>query len=177
MSGVSSGISSPPDRSAPASLREAMSRFVTGVTVLSTGGSHIHGMTANAFTSVSLDPPTVLCCVARDAVMRQAIGEAGHFGVSVLDAAQEGTARYFADKKRVLGPDQFAHTDWTPGPHTGAPLLAGAIAWLECRLTETVESGDHSIFIGEVLEARVGAGQEALTFFDGAFSRTGPLGA
>jgi flavin reductase (DIM6/NTAB) family NADH-FMN oxidoreductase RutF len=106
--------------------------------------------------------------------MRGAISEAGHFGVSVLSGHQEGVARYFADKNRVLGPDQFAHTNWTPGPHTGTPLLAGAIAWLECVLTDTVESGDHSIFIGRVVEARLGADHEALTFFGGAFRRTGP---
>lgn len=175
MSRALSGSSGSRNPTPSVSLREVMSRFATGVTVLSTGGAHVHGMTANAFSSVSLDPPTVLCCVSHDAVMRKTISEAEHFGVSVLDGHQEQAARHFADKERVLGPAQFARMDWTPGPRTGAPLLAGAMAWLECGLVDTVESGDHSIFIGRVLDARLGDGRDALLFFGGAFRRTGPL--
>ncbi|MET7718972.1 flavin reductase family protein [Streptomyces sp. NPDC005407] len=159
----------------PSSLREVMSRFATGVTVLSVGGEHIHGMTANAFSSVSLDPPSVLCCVAHSAVMHQAITKAGHFGVSIMEARQEGLARFFADKKRPLGPVQFEGIDWLPGPRTGAPLLAGSLAWLECELADAHETGDHSIFIGDVVGASRGSGREGLLFFGGAFQRTVPL--
>ncbi|MEU5959551.1 flavin reductase family protein [Streptomyces sp. NPDC047525] len=156
---------------APASLREVMARFATGVTVLSTGGEHIHGMTANAFTSVSLDPPSVLCCVGQSAVMHEAITEAGHFGVSIMEADQEDVVRFFADKQRPLGIEQFRRIAWAPGPRTGAPLLTGALAWLECDLSAAYSFGDHSIFVGQVVEARRGSGQDGLLFFDGAFQR------
>ncbi|MFD3916889.1 flavin reductase family protein [Streptomyces sp. NPDC058603] len=162
---------------APAPLRDVMARFATGVTVLSTGGDHPHGMTANAFTSVSLDPPSVLCCVAHDAVMHKAITAAGRFGVSVLGAEQEDLARFFADKKRPLGAAQFAGIDWTPGTRTGAPLLSGALAWLECELTDAYDSGDHSVFISRVLDAGHGGPQDGLLFFRGAFQRALARGA
>ncbi|MER6015853.1 flavin reductase family protein [Streptomyces bluensis] len=158
----------------PASLREVMARFATGVTVLSTGGEHIHGMTANAFTSVSLDPPSVLCCVDRSAVMHKAITAAGHFGVSIMEAGQEGLVRFFADKKRPLGPGQFAGVDWSAGPRTGAPLLSGALAWLECELSAAHDVGDHSIFIGEVVGASRGGARDGLLFFCGGFRRAVP---
>lgn len=153
----------------PSSLREVMARFATGVIVLSVGGEHIHGMTANAFSSVSLDPPTVLCCVAHDAVMHKAIRSARHFGVSVLGAGQEALARYFADKKRPLGPKQFDGLDWRPGGVTKVPLLQGATAWLECELSDSHDSGDHSIFIGKVVNSLRTGGGSGLLFFEGGF--------
>ncbi|MFJ8975033.1 MULTISPECIES: flavin reductase family protein [Streptomyces] len=155
----------------PSSLRETMSRFITGVIVLSVGGDSIHGMTANSFSSVSLDPPTVLCCVSHSAVMHKAILAEGRFGVSVLGAEQEQLARYFADKKRPLGPEQFHGLDWEPGTYTGAPLLRGALGWLECELTEVHDSGDHSIFLGNVVAAGTGSETSGLLFFGGAFQQ------
>ncbi|MFE2556369.1 flavin reductase family protein [Streptomyces sp. NPDC059352] len=151
-----------------------MSRFATGVVVLTVGGTRPHGMTANAFTSVSLDPPSVLCCVAHNAVMHDAITGAGAFGVSIMDAEQEELARFFADKKRPLGPAQFEAVDWAPGPVTGSPLLAGALAWLECEVTEGYGVGDHSVFLGGVVGARRGEGGDGLLFFDGGFHRLSP---
>lgn len=155
----------------PTSLRETMARFATGVIVLSVGGKSIHGMTANAFSSVSLDPPTVLCCVSHSAVMHQAITAERRFAVSVLGARQEGLARHFADKRRPLGAEQFSGIDWEPGPRTGAPLLRGALAWLECELTEVHVSGDHSIFLGRVTTSGKGTVRSGLLFFDGGFQR------
>ncbi|MEU3984590.1 flavin reductase family protein [Streptomyces sp. NPDC026672] len=162
-----------PIPSEPFPLREVMARFATGVIVLSVAGEHIHGMTANAFSSVSLDPPTVLCCVAHDAVMHRAIRSGRHFGVSVLGAGQEPLARYFADKKRPLGAEQFAGLDWSPGPVTQAPLLRGATAWLECELSDSHDVGDHSIFIGRVVNSTRAEGASGLLFFDGGFDSIG----
>ncbi|QFZ24546.1 flavin reductase family protein [Saccharothrix syringae] len=152
-----------------------MREFATGITVLTTGGEFAHGMTANAFSSVSLDPPLVMCCVARTAVMHSAITGAGHFAVSILGADQESTARYFADRRRPRGPGQFTGVDWRPGPHTGAPLLGGASAWLECRLTHAHEGGDHTIFVGEVLAAGAAPGAGPLLFFGGGYRRVAPV--
>jgi flavin reductase (DIM6/NTAB) family NADH-FMN oxidoreductase RutF len=150
-------------------LREVMSRFATGITVLTTGGARCHGMTANAFNSVSLEPPLVLCCVVRTAVMHEAITVSGSFGVSVLAADQEHLARYFADRDRPRGAAQFDSVSWLPGRFSGAPLLSGALAWLECRLVEAYDGGDHSIFVGQVLGCGRGDGREALLFFGGGF--------
>lgn len=149
-----------------ASLREVMSQFATGVVVLTVGGRHLHGMTANAFTSVSLDPPLVLCCVARNALMHTALSSARRFAVSIMGADQEDVARYFADKHRPLGTAQFDSVGWRPGARTQAPLLTDALAWLECELHESYGSGDHSIFIGSVLDCARGRGREGLLFFD-----------
>ncbi|MER7959850.1 flavin reductase family protein [Streptomyces sp. NPDC096030] len=157
---------------APSALRETMSRFATGVIVLSVGGEHVHGMTANAFSSVSLEPPTVLCCVSHSAVMHKAITSARSFGVSVLSAEQESLARHFADKHRPLGPAQFEGIGWRPGEVTQAPLLNGALAWLECELAASHDSGDHSIFIGDVVGASSSTDDPGLLFFNGRFQQT-----
>ncbi|MET9558471.1 flavin reductase family protein [Streptomyces sp. NPDC006645] len=153
----------------PDAMRETMSCFATGVIVLSVGGEHIHGMTANAFSSVSLEPPKALCCVSHSAVMHKAIIAARRFGISILGAEQESLARHFANKKRPLGPEQFEGIDWEPGPSTGVPLLRGALAWLECDLSEFHDSGDHSIFIGDVVNAFSSGGTAGLLFFNGGF--------
>ncbi|WP_137992758.1 flavin reductase family protein [Streptomyces vilmorinianum] len=148
-----------------------MSRFASGVVVLSVGEPNVHAMTANAFGSVSLDPPLVHCCVAHTAVMHEKITRSRSFGVSILGASQETLARYFADKARPLGMAQFDGVAWNPGPLTGAPLLPGALAWMECKLVESYVAGDHSLFVGEVLSSATGDGDEALLFYAGQFQR------
>ncbi|MFG3498320.1 flavin reductase family protein [Streptomyces sp. NPDC047928] len=158
----------------PVRLREVMSRFATGVTVLTVGGEHLHAMTANAFSSVSLEPPSVLCGVGHSAVMHGALSSAGRFAVNILGARQEPLARHFADKRRTLGAAQFDGLDWRPGDHTGAPLIAGSVAWLECELTASHTFGDHTIFIGTVLAAGQGDAEDELLFVNGRFGRPSP---
>ncbi|MFI9008102.1 flavin reductase family protein [Actinosynnema sp. NPDC053489] len=153
------------------SLRDAMSLFATGVTVLTVGGEHVHGMTANAFSSVSLDPPLVLACIAHSAVMHEAIATTKRFGVSIMGADQQATAKYFADKRRPLGAEQFDAVDWVEGRHSGAPLLNGSLAWIECELVQSYAGGDHTIFVGRVLSASRGADAPALLFYSSAFHR------
>lgn len=163
-----------------AAMRSVMSQFATGVTVLTAGsGGNCHGMTANAFTSVSLDPPMVLCCVSRAARMHELIMSANSFAVSILGAEQKAIARYFADWQRPSGRAQFDAVRWEPGQRTGAPLLTGALAWVECELVKAYDGGDHSIFLGTVLDARRNVddgvapdgGSDALLFFAGDFHR------
>lgn len=148
-----------------------MSRFATGITVLTAGGEHSHGMTANAFSSVSLRPPLVLCCVARTARMHDAITSERRFAVSMLGADQEELARYFADQERPHGPAQFDRVDWVPGPYSGAPVLSGSLAWLECELVESYAGGDHSIFLGAVVSCHCGPIRSALLFYGGGFHK------
>jgi flavin reductase (DIM6/NTAB) family NADH-FMN oxidoreductase RutF len=157
-------------------LRDVMARFATGITVITARGTLAHAMTANAFTSVSLDPPMVLCCVARTARMHETILDAKGFGVSVLSTEQEALARYFASRGRPSGMAQFDRVDWYPGAHTGVPLLNGSLAWLECDLEEVYAGGDHSIFLGVVRDANSGAGQ-ALLFVGGGMHHYEPSAA
>ncbi|ATE55859.1 MULTISPECIES: flavin reductase family protein [Actinosynnema] len=167
------GTAEPAGAVDPKELRSVMGRFATGVVVVTTGGEHVHGMTANAFGSVSLDPPLVHVCVARSAVMHRALTSTGRFGVSVAAADQEPAVRHFADRERVLGAAQFDVVDWAPGPLTGAPLLTGALAWLECEVVTAHPAGDHTLFLGRVLGCGSGAEQGALVFHQGRFQRVG----
>ncbi|HEV3382581.1 MAG TPA: flavin reductase family protein [Trebonia sp.] len=151
-------------------LRRTLGRFATGITVVTVGREEPRGMTVNAFSSLSLDPPLVLVCVVRNATLHDLIRESGSFAVSVLAAHQERVARLFADRTRARG-TEFAEVDSIPGPYTGAPVLSGALAWLECKLTTVYDGGDHSIFIGEVQTLRCGETEDALLFYKGGFHR------
>jgi flavin reductase len=155
-------------------LRRAFGTFATGVTVVTVGGASPHGMTANSFTSVSLDPPLVLVCVDREAVMHHALQARGLFGISVLAAHQEPVARHFADRWRPLGIAQFEGVDWAPGRSTGAPMIAGALAHLECALWRAYDGGDHSIFVGSLLSLAKQPDSDALLFFQGRFRQLTP---
>ena len=157
-------------------LRSVMGQFATGVTVITAGGEEAHGMTANAFTSVSLAPPMVLCCVSRAARMHASILASGSFGVSILSADQAETARHFADWRRPAGMAQFASVEHRIGGRTGSPLLDGALAWVECELDRVHEGGDHSVFLGRVVACSRGASTGALSFFDGGYHRIDPTG-
>jgi flavin reductase (DIM6/NTAB) family NADH-FMN oxidoreductase RutF len=157
-------------------LRTVLSGFATGVTVVTVAGDHPHGMTANSFTSVSLDPPLVLVCVKHDARLHQALGAAGAFGVSVLAADQERIARYFSHADRPRGLAQFAAVDWSPGGETGVPLISDALAWLECTLWQVYEGGDHSIFLGRLVSAVQRTATEPLLFYGGRFRQLDPGG-
>ncbi|HEX5405921.1 MAG TPA: flavin reductase family protein [Pseudonocardiaceae bacterium] len=150
-----------------------MAQFATGITVLTAGGEEGHGMTANSFTSVSLDPPMVLCCVSRAARMHEAITAAQAFAVSILSADQRELARYFTDWRRPRGMAQFDSVDWVDGPLTGSPLLTGCLAWLECKLVSVYEGGDHSIFLGEVLHSSRSSNPQALLFYGGGYHEIG----
>jgi flavin reductase (DIM6/NTAB) family NADH-FMN oxidoreductase RutF len=152
-------------------LRGCFGSFATGVTVVTAGGDQPRGMTANSFSSVSLEPALVLVCVLRDAAMHDAILDEGTFAISVLSAHQEAVARYFADKRRPRGDREFEAVRWRPGPATGAPLVADALAWLECDLAAAYDGGDHSIFVGAVRALEKGDTKDALLFYSGAFHR------
>jgi flavin reductase (DIM6/NTAB) family NADH-FMN oxidoreductase RutF len=132
-------------------FRSTLGAFATGVTVVTTHGEHdTYGMTANAFSSVSLDPPLVLVCVIRGTKGAETISKNGVFAVNILTAHQEPISRYFASRDRPGGRAAFSSV-----PHllaeTGSPVIEGAGAFLDCRVVDEHEAGDHVIFIGEVL--------------------------
>lgn len=147
----------------PAQLRRSMGRFATGVTVLTAAEASgaVHAMTANAFTSVSLDPPLVLVSVANSARMLDVISQAGHYAVSLLHEDQEDLARQFAGLSPVALPARFSW--WN-----GIPILPDALARIACSLSRAVVAGDHTLFLGEPRWTATGAG-EPLVFYGGAF--------
>lgn len=155
--------------------RHTLGMFATGVTVVAAAFDDVlHGMTANAFTSVSLDPPLVLVCVDRRAGCHDFLCQAKVFAVTVLAADQERESTWFASKRRPHGRDQFDEVSWWPAPVTGSPVLSGGIAWMDCRLTEVHEGGDHSIFLGEVVELGRQREADPLIFFEGRYRSIAP---
>jgi flavin reductase (DIM6/NTAB) family NADH-FMN oxidoreductase RutF len=151
-------------------FRQAMGRFGTGITVVTTsvdGG--LYGLTVSAFCSVSLDPPLALVCIDHLSRSCQLLAESGVFAVNVLAWEQQ----FLADRFAARGP--LVDTAFTGVPYhlarTGAPILSGAIAWADCRVTQTVPTGDHDVFIGSVLSVGVEEGGEPLLLYRGHFER------
>jgi flavin reductase (DIM6/NTAB) family NADH-FMN oxidoreductase RutF len=147
-------------------FRRSLGLFTTGITVVSSrDGLHVHGMTVNSFSSVSLEPPLVLFSVHHGRLLQLVIHRARTFAVSVLASDQEEIARHFADRRRPAGISQFASAEWFPGPLSGAPLLSRSLAWLECTLYKAITSGDHEILVGQVLWTAQSGRRDPLLFF------------
>ena len=128
----------------PAEFRASLSRFASGVTVVTVGsGGGLHGMTASSFASVSLEPPRVLVCLDKSSRTRALLSDT--FAVNVLSSDQEEISRAFAH----AGDKPFHDYEHKIGS-SGAPLLHGAIAWIECRTSSIVDGGDHDIIVGDV---------------------------
>lgn len=153
-------------------FRKAMGCFATGVTILTLDlEGEVHGMTANAFASVSLDPPLVLVCVERSARTHAHLHAKKRFGVNVLAENQRGISEYYARPVHIherAEEEAGARFDRTK---QGTPILHGALAYLECRLQSAQEAGDHTIFIAEVEEVVVRAG-DPLLFFRGKYRKS-----
>ena len=152
-------------------FRKAMGHFATGVTVVTArdGDGRPVGLTVNAFTSVSLDPPLILVCIHKKAESHEPILESGFFAVNILSRDQETLAITFA---RGEASKRFENLEIFDGPK-GCPLLPGVLAWLECRVHRVYPGGDHSIIVAEVLECE-GLGGEALGFLRGELGGVGP---
>jgi flavin reductase (DIM6/NTAB) family NADH-FMN oxidoreductase RutF len=127
-------------------FRQTVGQFATGVTVIATeADAMIRAMTANSFTSVSLDPPLVLFCVKRDAHLAQALAHASGFAVNILGEDQQALSTYFAGGWKEASPPPFEFTSWE-----GVPRLEGSIATLGCTVEEIHHGGDHWIVVGRV---------------------------
>jgi flavin reductase (DIM6/NTAB) family NADH-FMN oxidoreductase RutF len=150
-------------------FRSTVGSFATGVTVVTTSGEeHGYGMTANAFSSVSLDPPLVLVCVISPSEGCDHIKRNGCFAVNVLAEEQEPISRYFASRERPRGRDAFKEVSHRIGA-SGSPILDGVIGYLDCRLHAEYDAGDHQIFIGEVLELGFESDGRPLLFHGGRY--------
>jgi flavin reductase (DIM6/NTAB) family NADH-FMN oxidoreductase RutF len=150
-------------------LRRVMGHFATGVTVITTfrKSGEMHGLTANAFTSVSLEPPLLLICVDKKADSYPCFDEVGVFTVNILAADQEALSRRFA----VSGGNKFEGVAYHPGGN-GAPILEGTLGHIECRITARHDGGDHTIYVGEVQEAETRE-HKPLLFFRGGYRELG----
>lgn len=154
-------------------FRKAMGRFATGVTVITTIlDGEKHGMTANAVTSLSLDPMMLLVCVDKTADSHDILSRAGVFAVNILADGQSELSNRFA-KKEFDGAHEMDDLPHTIGK-SGAPIIDGAIAYIDCRTVTEHHGGDHTIFIGEVLDARELSDGEPLLFYSGKYGRITP---
>ena len=146
-----------------ASFKKGMAQWCTGVSIITTqnGGKPV-GFTATSFTSVSLDPPLVLFCLAQTAQSFKAFESCATFGVNVLQSNQEPLSNLFASKEedKFLGLERISSAD-------EPPLLAGCLVNLICRTREAIPGGDHSIFLGEVTRVITGEGDPLLYFMGG----------
>jgi flavin reductase (DIM6/NTAB) family NADH-FMN oxidoreductase RutF len=156
-----------------ATFRTACGHFATGVSVVTmvSHSGEIHGLTANSFTSVSLDPALLLVCVDRTIASHPAMLQADGFLVNVLTDQQEELARRFA----TTDIDKFAGVETSPGPY-GAPRLDDCLAYIAARSYANFGGGDHTIFLGEATEAELGEGLP-LIFYRGMYGLPGTVTA
>ncbi len=154
-------------------FRNAMARFASGVTVVTTRDvdGRAQGFTASAFSSLSLEPPLVLVCLEKRAQSHPSFMAAAQMAISILAADQAEVALHFARKQA----DKFAGVATVPGAVTGLPLIPGALVHLECRIVDRLEGGDHTILVGEVLRAETAAEREPLLHYNRQFGRFLPL--
>lgn len=142
-------------------LRNACGRFATGITIVSTeSDGEIHGMTANGFMSVSLDPPLILVSVGKNARSHDLIAQSGSYGVSILTADQQPLSNHFAGR-----PDENLEIPWE---HLeGNPVIGGTLAQLSAKVVDVHEVGDHTLFIAEVIALNYSDGQPVLYYYTG----------
>jgi flavin reductase (DIM6/NTAB) family NADH-FMN oxidoreductase RutF len=147
----------------PDTFKAAMGQLASGVTVVTMrAGAEDHGFTATSFTSLSLDPMLVLVCVMKGHRGHEQIEEAGHFAVNVLCTSQKELGLRFANAADL---DRFRGLALTRAV-TGAAILPGNLAWVDCTVKHVYPGGDHTIFVGEVLAGEAPGGQEALLYYD-----------
>jgi flavin reductase (DIM6/NTAB) family NADH-FMN oxidoreductase RutF len=134
-------------------MRSMMARFATGVTVVAARhGPLLAGMTANAIATISIDPPLMMASISRRAETHGAIIGSHAFAVSVLADDQRALAECFSQPTTADKLTRFCDADWHEA-ETGSPILEGALAYFDCRLTERHDGGDHAIFLGEIVAA------------------------
>ena len=148
-------------------FRSAMSRFASGVTVVTakTEDGQPSGLTVSSFASLSLEPPLVLICIDKRASIHDLLVEGRHFAVNVLGEEQEILSRRFASRDA----DRFSGTGYAEGV-TGVPLLNDVLVAIECRIVHTYPGGDHTIVVGEVEHAAVSDGKP-LAYFRGGYAQ------
>ncbi len=152
-----------------ADFRGAMRHLTGGVSVITAGrGRDISGMTVTSVTSLSVDPPTLIVSINRDASSFPLIRRHGAFGVNILNADQLDIAERFAGKGGLKGADRFAGADWITSV-SGVPLLTGALAAIDCEVEEIIERHSHGLVIGRVRDIRASSRHAALVYWHGQY--------
>ena len=151
-------------------FRDVLGRFASGVTVVTalSNGEPV-GMTAQSFSSVSLDPPLVLFCPAKTSRAWPLMRTSGRFCVNLLAHDQAELSNRMAAR----GEDKFDGVGWEPAPATGSPLLRGVVGYVDCAIHAVHEAGDHYVVIGRVLALAEGDAEHGLTFYRGRYGSTG----
>src|SRR5216684_6484103 len=164
----------PPTTPSTPEFRLALGQFATGVTVVTAEREPglVHGMTANSFTSVSLDPLLVLICVDHEARLLSFLKSQRRFGVSILREGQQSLSEYFAKTEQTAEEDARLGVRYT-WTSSGIPLLDNTLAQLACNVVAEHPAGDHTIFIGEV-ESMESHDGEPLLFQRGQYRRLAP---
>ncbi len=146
-----------------ARFREVLGHFATGVTIVTAMEDEGPvGFTCQAFSALSLDPPMVVLAPAKSSTSWPKIAQAGSFCVNILESKQEALCRSFA----VSGVDKFAGVGWTPAS-SGAPLLTGSLAWVDCEVELIHDAGDHELVLGRVHDLGVGEGTPLVYYRSG----------
>ena len=142
-------------------FRNTLAQWASGVTVVTTTHEGLrYGMTASSFSSVSLEPPLILICVGKAAFTHDLLLQTGVFAVNILAASQLDLGKRFAEKHGEYA-DRFSDLNVINGS-TGSPLLIDSLALLECRTTQAVDAGDHTVFIAEVIDSKINGGEPLL---------------
>jgi flavin reductase (DIM6/NTAB) family NADH-FMN oxidoreductase RutF len=154
-------------------LRKLRGLFASGVTVVTTAHEdQLRGVSVSAFTSVSLNPPLVLICIANESESKEWIVESGVFAVNILSDEQEFLSERFAARAPLVN----AHFDGVMyhTAITGSPILIDSLAWYDCRVEAIHDGGDHTIFVGRIEAIGVGAeGKQPLAYFANRYQRLG----
>jgi flavin reductase (DIM6/NTAB) family NADH-FMN oxidoreductase RutF len=144
-------------------FRQVMGHFASGVTVVTTElQGQLYGLTVSSFTSLSLDPQLILICIDRKLGTHEILQAAGRFAINILAKDQEHLSRRFASRDI----DKYQGVAYHVGGQ-GVPLLEGVLATIECRIHSTAPGGDHTVFVGEVVDAQVFEGEPLLYYRSG----------
>ena len=150
-------------------FRNAMRQLTGGVSVITAGkGRDISGMTVTSVSSLSVDPPSLIVSLNRESSSWPLVKRYGFFGVNILTSDQIDIAERFTGKGGLKGADRFAGAQWTTRA-SGVPLLAGALAAIDCEVEDIVERHSHAIVIGRVLDVAVSARTAALAYWQGRY--------
>ena len=151
----------------PRTLRDALGCFATGVTVVTCLNDGVPaGLTVNSFTSVSLDPPLLLVCIAKESASAAALTQASHFAINVLQTGQKPDSIRFSTRDE----DRFGTTRWACG-EAGAPILEESLGVFECERYAVYDGGDHQILVGKVIKASFDGRLDPLLYFRGKYRR------
>ncbi|WOH67512.1 flavin reductase family protein [Bradyrhizobium sp. BWA-3-5] len=153
----------------PGDFRNAMRQLTGGVSIVTAGiGWDISGMTVTAVSSLSVDPPSLIVSINREASSWPLVRRYGFFGVNILTADQIDIAERFTGKDGLKGAERFAGAHWTTRV-SGVPLLTGALAAIDCEVEDVVERHSHAIVIGRVLDVTVSPRTAALAYWQGQY--------